>query len=93
MRGIVTIEGEIQMASGSLLIGDITEQIIESTLLASPGEIKEQPTRGVSIQRSLGGSIDPFLEGRIRTQLEAQGVAVSKVHVSNTGINIQVKDQ
>lgn len=90
MLGIKTDSGDIQISNGALLIGDISEQITEHILIANPGDYKEKPQLGLSINSYAGGIMDEFFPGKVKSQLKSQHLAVKSILITETDIDIEL---
>lgn len=75
--------GDLLVERGSVVIGDTDSQITESVLVAMRGEWKEWPLIGGEVKKMLGGEADVMWRGQIKQMLEACGLDVQQVKVSD----------
>ena len=71
-----------------LRVGDITKQNTAIILYMQPGELKEQPTVGVGINNMLLDKDFLLYKHKIRQQLDAKGMQVNHLEISNQNIEI-----
>lgn len=76
------------ITNGSMLIGDTDNQIVECVLATSRGEWKEVPLIGANAIGMLGGDPDVMWASDTRKQLEACGVHIENITVTNGIITI-----
>lgn len=88
MKDIKLENDDLKIVDGDFVIGDGTDQNVELIFRLTPGELKEHLETGVSIDRSINGSIDRFLDRTIRVQMEADGFDISILEIKPTGITI-----
>jgi len=88
MRDIKLENDDLKIIAGDFVIGDSTDQNVELIFRLTPGELKEHLETGVSIDRSINGSIDRFLDRTIRVQMESDGFNISTLEIKETGISI-----
>ena len=83
---IDTETGYLLVERGSVVIGNTDSQIAESVLVAMRGEWKECPLIGGEVKKMLGGEPDVMWRGQVKKMLEACGLDVRKVNVSEDNI-------
>ncbi|MHB9003523.1 MAG: hypothetical protein ACYC6C_05605 [Coriobacteriia bacterium] len=82
--------GDLQVNNGSLVLGNIDEQIAQMVVVANPGDIKESPMLGKSIDMLINGSPDEFWKMDLITQLKTQHLNPKKVTITETEINVDL---
>lgn len=75
--------GDLLIEHGGVVIGDADSQIAEAVLVAMRGEWKEYPLIGGEVKKMLGGEVDVMWRGQVKKMLEACGLNVQKVSISN----------
>jgi hypothetical protein len=91
MNGILIDEdGDLMIRKGSLVIGDIRQDLVERILTARRGELKEYPLLGGGIQDMIKGRPDPFWAGDVRAQLKSCGVEVKRLEVKGEEIEVEL---
>ena len=80
---IDTETGDLLIQNGSVVIGDTDGQVTEEVLVAMRGEYKEMPLVGGEVGKMLNGAPDVMWKGQVKKMLEACGVPVSKITVSD----------
>lgn len=90
MNGILidAASGDLLVEHGRVVIGDIDSQIAEGVLVAMRGEWKEWPLIGGEVKKMLGGEADVMWRGQVKKMLEACGLDVQKVSVTEGNIII-----
>lgn len=78
--------GDLLIEHGSVVIGDTDNQIVEGVLVAMRGEWKESPLIGGEVKKMLGGQVDVMWRGEVKKMLEACGLDVQKVSISEDNI-------
>lgn len=88
MNGILidAESGDLLIEHGSVVIGNIDSQIAEGVLVAMRGEWKECPLIGGEVKKMLGGEVDVMWRGQVKKMLEACGLDVQKVSISEDNI-------
>lgn len=88
MKGILTDaeSGDLLIERGGVAIGDTDSQIAGGVLAAMRGEWKEWPLIGGEVKRMLGGQADVMWPGQVKEMLQACGLDVQKVSVSEDDI-------
>lgn len=88
MNGILidAESGDLLIECGSVVIGDTDSQIAEGVLVAMRGEWKEWPLIGGEVKKMLGGEVDVMWRGQVKKMLEACGLDVLKVSVTEDNI-------
>lgn len=84
MKGILidTESGDLLIGQGGVVIGDTDSQIAEGVLVAMCGEWKEWPLIGGEVKKMLGGKVDVMWSGQVKKMLEACGLDVRKVSIT-----------
>lgn len=90
MNGILidAESGDLLIERGSVVIGDTDSQIAEGVLVAMRGEWKEWPLIGGEVKKMLGGEADVMWRSQVKKMLEACGLDVQKVSVTEGNIII-----
>ncbi len=88
MTGILidTESGDLLVERGGVVIGNTDSQIAESVLVAMRGEWKECPLIGGEVRKMLGGEPDVMWPSEVKRMLEACGLDVEKVSVSDDNV-------
>lgn len=88
MNGILidAESGDLLVRHGGVVIGDTGSQIAEGVLVAMRGEWKECPLIGGEVTKMLGGEVDVMWRGEVKKMLEACGLDVQKVSISEDNI-------
>nr|DAJ16308.1 MAG TPA: hypothetical protein [CrAss-like virus sp. cth6i5]DAQ79351.1 MAG TPA: hypothetical protein [Caudoviricetes sp.] len=88
MNGILidAESGDLLVQHGSVVIGDTDSQIVEGVLVAMRGEWKECPLLGGEVKKMLGGAVDVMWRGQVKKMLEACGLDVQRVSISEDNI-------
>ena len=81
--------GDLQVKSGSLVLGDNTEQVAERVIMAARGEIKEHPLVGAEISKLANSNGDPLWCANAKQMLQTVGVPVSRVRLEDNQITIE----
>ncbi|MDR2894238.1 MAG: hypothetical protein LBU97_02110 [Alistipes sp.] len=81
--------GDLQVAGGSVVVGDNTAQVAEAILVASRGEFKEHPLLGAEIVRLQNGNGDAMWAASAKDMLHAAGVPVRRVRLDGNEITIE----
>lgn len=81
--------GDVLVENGSLAIGDIEGQVVETVLVANRGELKESPLIGGEVRKHLSGGIDVMWPGEVKKMLRACGVECEQVKNENGEITIE----
>lgn len=84
MRGILidAESGDLLIERGSVVIGDTDSQIAGWVLVAMRGEWKQWPLIGGEVKKMLGGEADVMWRGQVKKMLEACGLEVRKISIS-----------
>ena len=89
MNGILLDENnKLMIQNGSLVVGDSTLQNQKLLLVASKGELKENPTSGVGIVRYLETSDSDELAREIRRVFSQDGMTVNQIKINIPNIDI-----
>lgn len=88
MNGILidAESGDLLIERGSIVIGDTDSQIAEGVLVAMRGEWKEWPLIGGEVKKMLGGKVDVMWRCQVKKMLEACGLDVQKVSITEDNI-------
>lgn len=88
MNGILidAESGDLLIERGSVVIGDTDSQIAECVLVAMRGEWKEWPLIGGEVKKMLGGEVEVMWRGQVKKMLEACGLDVEKVSITEDNI-------
>lgn len=91
MRGILFDfeRGDVCVEQGTLAVGQVDEQVVQTVLMAFKGEFKESPMIGGEIKKQMGGCVDVMWPGMMKRMLKACGVTVNKITVNNDIITIE----
>lgn len=81
--------GDLQIKSGSLILGDNTVQIAECVIMAARGEFKEYPLIGAGIYGLVNSNIDPLWCANTKQMLQACNIPVSRVVIKDNQIIIE----
>lgn len=84
MNGILidAASGDLLVEHGRVVIGETDSQIAEGVLVAMRGEWKEWPLIGGEVKKMLGGAADVMWRGQVKRMLEACGLEVQKVCIT-----------
>ncbi len=77
---------DLLVENGRVEIGDISHQTAEFILVAARGEFKELPLVGGEVRKLQGGTPDPMWCNNVKRMLQACGLSVTKVSMTNEGI-------
>lgn len=83
--------GDILLQNGDFVKADITQDIVADTMITLPGDFKWSPIFGAALPKSLNGKPDVFFNGRLRSQLSAQGIIVKKIAYNESEGTISVE--
>jgi len=91
MKGILINPetGDLQVANGTLAVGDNTDQIAEFVLRAARGEFKEYPLIGGEVTKMINGTPDVMWPADVKKMLLACGVPVKKVVIEGNIITLK----
>lgn len=78
--------GDLLVDHGSVVVGNCDSQIVEAVMVAMRGEWKEIPLIGGEVRKMLGGQVDPMWRVEVKKMLEACGLEVQKVSVSDDNV-------
>lgn len=82
MKGILlTNTGSLQVANGTLVIGEVTAQNQRVLIFANKGEFKSKPLRGVGASVFLESNDTEGLARAIRTEFIADGMKVNALKI------------
>jgi hypothetical protein len=88
---LIDEHGDLMVRNGSLVVGDCTADVAERILRAWPGEFKDAPLLGGSIDQLRHGAVDPFWRGNVIQQLRSQGVDLERLDITEQGIEVVFK--
>lgn len=80
--------GDISVQNGDFVLGEINEDIVQSLLIASKGEFKEDLNLGANVQAFLNGMVDPFWTQETKRMLKIGGVDVKNINITDNEIII-----
>lgn len=88
MIGILIDEknGDLMVDHGRLVVGSTDSQIAEHVLVSMRGEWKERPLIGGEVKTMLGGTPDVMWRGQVKKMLEACGLSVKKISITDDRI-------
>jgi len=86
-------DNDLMLANGDFVRGDIRQDIVIDTLNFMPGDNKEFPQYGCGLRTALGGKPDAFFSARAKKQCEQQTIILSKIKLTNEGIEIEISDK
>ena len=84
-----TVTGDLLVENGSLVLSEISSQVIEHVVRANRGEYRTQPLVGAEVIKLQHGSTSRLWCARAKKMCQAAGVEVK--HVSVNGNNIKVE--
>ena len=84
-----TATGDLLVENGSLVLSEISSQVIEHVVRANRGEYRTQPLVGAEVIKLQHGSTSRLWCARAQKMCQAAGVEVK--HVSVNGNNIKVE--
>jgi hypothetical protein len=92
MTGILrnTETGDLLIRSGSLQLGNNTEDVAEVVMMSAAGELKHAPLIGANLKMAVNGRTDPFLHGKIKQMLKAEMVPAQVVKIIDNEIIIEI---
>lgn len=89
MKDILVQDFDLEIGSdGDFITGESQNQSVEMLLLSQQGEWKEAPEAGCNITLAQHGSIDRFLDRRIRVQLQADGFEIKQLKITEKGLQL-----
>ncbi len=88
MNGILidAESGDLLVQHSSVVIGDTDSQIAEGVLVSVRGQWKECPLIGGEVTKMLGGHVDVMWRGEVKKMLEACGLEVQRISVSEDNV-------
>ena len=75
-----------------LIVGNVDMDIAERIICAWQGEFKEAPLLGGNIDNFRNGIYDPFFQGHVHEQLTSEGINISRVEITENGVEIELED-
>lgn len=81
--------GDLQVRNGSWGIGENTEQVAESILLAARGEFKEHPLIGAEIYKLTGGNSNLLWCSTTKEMLQSCGIPATNILLKDNQITIE----
>lgn len=92
MKGLLLDEnGDLLLKNGSLVIGDIDQQVAELIISAYPGEVKENPILGCNVNSQLNGAANSFWRSNAIKQLKSEGLKVKELTVEDDTIELELE--
>ena len=89
MKDILIRDFQLQISkNGDFEIGTAENQSVEMLLISSQGEWKEYPESGCDIVSAQHGTIDRFLDRRVRVQLEADNFKIETLKITEKGLQL-----
>lgn len=89
MKDILIRDFQLQIGkNGDFEIGTAENQSVEMLLISSQGEWKEYPEAGCDIVSAKNGTIDRFLDRRVRVQLEADNFKIETLKITEKGLQL-----
>jgi hypothetical protein len=89
MKDILIRDFQLQISkNGDFEIGMAENQSVEMLLISSQGEWKECPEAGCDIVSAKNGTIDRFLDRRVRVQLEADNFKIETLKITEKGLQL-----
>jgi hypothetical protein len=85
---LLDVTGDLAIANGDFLVGESDAQHVELVLSTNPNDWKANPTTGAALVKTIGGNITGFAKRNIQLQLEADGYALDKLNINETGIDV-----
>lgn len=91
MIGLVidTQTGDLLIENGSLVLGEISSQVIEHVVRANRGEYREYPLLGAEVLRLQHGTTARLWAARAKKMCQAAGVEVKRVSIIDNNIRIE----
>lgn len=91
MTGIAidTETGDLLVENGSLVLADISSQVIEHVVRANRGEYREQPLLGAEVSKLQHGTASRLWAARAKRMCHAAGVEAKHVSVTDNNIRIE----
>lgn len=91
MKGFVLSSetNDLLVEKGAVTVTDNEAQICENVIVAVRGELKEIPLIGGEVRFMLGGATDVMWPTRVKKMIQACGVDVSKVSVSDNVVTVE----
>lgn len=92
MKGILrdTETNDLLIRNGRLVIGENTSDVVETVMMIAPGELKNVPVIGANLVRAIGGTVDPFFKGRVRTMLKSEHVPVKSLVIDGNNVSVEI---
>jgi hypothetical protein len=84
-------DNDLDIVDGDFVVGDETQQQINSILEAQQGHFKQSPLLGVGIRQMLNGGLKGELKRNIQLQLESDGIAISSIKLKDGELKIDIK--
>jgi hypothetical protein len=89
MIGILTDDnGNIVVSNGRLRLGNTDAQVAQHIIVAFTGEYKHAPYIGGNAKLMIAGTINPFWEGNVKSQIKSCKVPVKKLSINTEGIEL-----
>ncbi len=88
--GYIQENDDLKICSGTFCKGDVSQDIIEDTLMAVPGNYKNAPLIGIAIEGMINSTFEPFLPNKIKEQLSQQGIETKQINIDSDGVSIEL---
>ncbi|MGN0235833.1 MAG: hypothetical protein ACI4BD_05945 [Paludibacteraceae bacterium] len=85
---IDTATGDLLVENGSLVLTEVSSQVIEHVVRANRGEYREHPLLGAEVMKMQHGSTSRLWCARAKQMCHAAGVNVSRVTIDGNNITI-----
>lgn len=83
--------GDLNIANGSLVVGETLYQNQYLVLICHKGEIKHSPTLGAGLEDILNDDDFVYWKKEITNELAKDGMQVKALSISTSGINLQAE--
>lgn len=84
-----TATGDLLVENGSLVLSEISSQVIEHVVRANRGEYRTQPLVGAEVIKLQHGSTSRLWCARAKKMCQAAGVEVKLVSVNGNNIKVE----
>lgn len=81
--------GDLLVENGSLVLTDVSSQVIEHVVCANRGEYRTQPLIGAEVLKLQHGATSRLWAARTKKMCQAVGVAVKRVSVTDNNIKVE----
>lgn len=89
MKDILLQDFDLVFASGDLVSGESTRQHQQLLLLASKGELREFPLRGVGASEWINDEAPGDFNAQVKREFEADGMKVMRISGSISNLSIE----